>query len=147
MSHKLLLKKYLNHPMHKGLNLNVTMSQGVATVEMTVSPEICNLVGILHGNYYFKIMDDACFFAALSLNKHEFVATANFNIHYFSPASKGQLIASAQVVHARGTKYVCECTIVDKEQKKYGCGSGLFIAPHKQYKYNYGEITKETRYE
>ena len=77
-----LLTHYLNHPMHQGLSLNVSLTNGTATLSIIAHKEICNLVGTLHGSYYFKMMDDACFFAALSLKKHHFVATANFNINY-----------------------------------------------------------------
>ena len=130
---KLLLEHYFNHPMHKGLNLKLLSENGKAELSMTVHKDICNLVGILHGSYYFKLMDDACFFAALSIEQHQFVATANFNIHYFKPASSGVIIAKAEVINHYSSKYVCECTIYDEENKKLGYGSGLFVAPKKNY--------------
>tara|TARA_B100001989_G_C24383647_1_gene385598 strand:+ start:309 stop:758 length:450 start_codon:yes stop_codon:yes gene_type:complete len=135
MDKKELLHNYLNHPMHTGLNLSVQQDNGTARVSMVVNPNICNLVGTLHGSFYFKLMDDACFFAAISLNHHHFVATANFNIHYFLPVSKGKLSAIAKVINHDKNKYVCDCDIVDEDKHFCGHGSGLFVAPKKTYIY------------
>ncbi len=131
-----LSQEYLIHPMHKDLDLSIDIGVGKVSLVLMVQPNILNLVGIMHGSYYFKLMDDACFFAALSLKKSKFVATANFTIHYFRPASSGRLIAEAHVLEHFGKRYVCECVIKDEEGKKYGCGSGLFVEPKRTYDYS-----------
>lgn len=120
---------YVNHPMHDHLHLDLTVKKGESTLAMDVHPSCLNLVGTLHGSLYFKLMDDACFFAALSMNHHAFVATATFTIHYFTPVSSGRLTAKASVVEQMNSKYMCECVIVDQDTTKIGYGSGLFVAP------------------
>ena len=135
-----IIAQYLKHPMHNGLDLSIDYESGNANLSMKIHSSTLNLVGILHGAHYFKLMDDACFFAALSLKKSKFVATANFTIHYFRPASSGRLIAVARVLEHFGSRYVCECVIKDEGGKKYGCGSGLFVEP--KHPYDYSVFTK-----
>ena len=70
-----IIEQYISHPMHKNLNMNVHFGKESATVSMTIHESILNLVGTLHGAIYFKLIDDSCFFAALSAKESHFVAT------------------------------------------------------------------------
>ena len=130
-----IITKYLKHPMHHNLNMNVELGNKSATIQLTIHDSIINLVGIVHGAIYFKLIDDACFFAALSAKKSNFVATSNMTIHYLTPASEGVLIAHAKMITKQGRKYLCECDIKDKEGTIYAYGSGSFVEPKKRYDY------------
>ena len=135
MDYQQLVQRYLDHPMHEGLTLTLSSNQGTSTLGITIHPGICNLVGTLHGSYYFKCMDDACFFAAISLKKHHFVATATFTHHYIKPASSGVLTAKAKVINQQGSKYICDCMIYNDKDEQCAYGSGLFVAPKQTYNY------------
>ena len=135
MSLEDIIAEYLKHPMHHNLNMNVELGKNSATITMTIHDSVINLVGILHGAIYFKLIDDACFFAALSAQESSFVATSNMTIHYLKPASKGVLIAHAKMITKQGRKYLCECEIKDEEGTIYTYGSGSFIEPKKSYDY------------
>ena len=131
-----IISYYKDHPMHKDLEIDVDYTQGKAQVGLTVHKSILNLVGILHGAIYFKLIDDACFFAGLSLNKSNFIATSSMSIHYLKPVSKGRIIADAAVVDQVGKKYVCEAAIQDLNGVKYAFGSGMFIEPKGDFDYS-----------
>ena len=130
-----IIAEYLKHPMHNELNMNVELGNKSATIQLTIHESVINLVGILHGAIYFKLIDDACFFAALSARESNFVATSNMTIHYLKPASDGVLIAHAKMITKQGRKYLCECEIKDKDGTIYAYGSGSFIEPKKTYDY------------
>ena len=130
-----ILNEYLNHPMHHNMDMKLEFKGGNATLSCAVTPSIINLVGIVHGAIYFKLMDDACFFAALSLNKSKFVATSDFNIHYLKPISEGRITAKASVIQKRKRFYLCEAKIFDDEDQLCSYGSGKFVEPKTQYSY------------
>ena len=46
--------------------------------DSAVKEEYCHTAGGLHGSGYFKLLDDAAFFAAQSLNPTHFVVTTSF---------------------------------------------------------------------
>ena len=126
-----LISDYLDHPMHKDLRLNLTYKKGVAKLVLDVMPQNLNLVGILHGSFFFKLMDDACFFSIMTINNVLFVATSNFSVTYFRPVLKGKITATASVIESSDFKYFCQCIIVNEFDDKIASGSGTFIKPKK----------------
>ena len=130
-----IIEQYISHPMHKNLNMNVHFGKESATVSMTIHESILNLVGTLHGAIYFKLIDDSCFFAALSAKESHFVATSNMTIHYVKPTSEGRLVAKARIITKRNRMYLCKSTIFNEKEDIIAYGSGSFIEPKKAYDY------------
>tara|TARA_Y100001970_G_scaffold263886_1_gene349844 strand:- start:126 stop:548 length:423 start_codon:yes stop_codon:yes gene_type:complete len=135
MSFNDIIEQYINHPMHKNLNMSVHFGKESAAVSMTIHESILNLVGTLHGAIYFKLIDDSCFFAALSAKESHFVATSNMTIHYVKPASEGNLVAKANIITKRNRMYLCKSTIMNDKEDILAYGSGSFIEPKKTYDY------------
>jgi acyl-CoA thioesterase len=78
---------------HSGIELR-DVSEGAATVAMTIGPEHLNGVGIVHGGAIFTLADFA--FAAAS-NSHGTVAVAiNATIAFVKAATAGTLTAEAK---------------------------------------------------
>jgi acyl-coenzyme A thioesterase PaaI-like protein len=48
---------------------------------------------------YFKLLDDAAFFAVNSVVRDVFVLTVSFNIYLTRPVSAGELKASGRAAH------------------------------------------------
>ena len=59
----------------------VKVGPSTAVVEAPVRPEYTHSAGGLHGSSYFKMLDDAAFFAAQSLNSDNFVVTTSFTTY------------------------------------------------------------------
>ena len=55
----------------------VRVGAGTAVATAPVKEEFCHTAGGLHGSGYFKLLDDAAFFAAQSLNPTHFVVTTS----------------------------------------------------------------------
>ena len=70
----------------------VRVGAGTAVSTAPVKEEYCHTAGGLHGSSYFKMLDDAAFFAAQSLSTEKFVVTTSFTtcaalavLHTLSP--------------------------------------------------------------
>ena len=121
-----LERMYLSAPINEFYSPSISISQGQAVIETEVKPDFFHAAGSLHGSVYFKLLDDAAFFAVNSLVKDFFVLTVSFNIYLTRPVTKGVLIAQGEVVSHSVNYFVADSvlTINDKEVAR---GSGSFL--------------------
>jgi len=66
---------------------------GEAEIGLTISEKYFHALGAAHGSVYFKLLDDACFFAVQSLVEDVFVLTTSFNINLIRPVNQGLINA------------------------------------------------------
>jgi uncharacterized protein (TIGR00369 family) len=135
MNQSEMIHHYINHPMHKPLNMSVALKEKSAKITMSVHSSVLNFVGILHGSIYFKLMDDACFFAVIATNQSSFVVTSNMTVNYIKPVSEGMIITHASVITKRGRLYLCESHITNLEGSILAHATGSFIEPKTTYEY------------
>jgi len=121
-----LERMYLSAPINEFYSPSVSISRGQAIIQTEVKPEFFHAAGSLHGSVYFKLLDDAAFFAVNSLVKDFFVLTVSFNIYLTRPVSKGVLVARGQVVSRSPNYFVAESVLTVKE-KEVARGSGSFL--------------------
>ena len=88
----------------------VSVSEGRATLALTVSEDQCNGHGICHGGVTFALADSAFAFACNSRNA---VTVAQVNqIQYIAPARAGdRLTAEAREVSLRGRTGIYDATV------------------------------------
>ena len=118
---------YLSAPCNKPYNPLIDISEGSAEVSIEMKPEFHHAAGAIHGSVYFKMLDDAAFFAANSLVKDVFVVTANFNIHMLKPVVRGKLISKGVVKTQAGSQIISEATLFDEDENIIATGNGSFI--------------------
>jgi acyl-coenzyme A thioesterase PaaI-like protein len=75
---------------------------------------------------YFKVLDDAAWFAVNSLLTDEFVLTTTFTVYLTRPISTGVLRSVGHVVHEGRTRWIAEAAAYDSESREVGRGSGTF---------------------
>ena len=121
-----LEKMYLSAPINNFYLPSVSISQGQAEIQTEVKPEFFHAAGSLHGSVYFKLLDDAAFFAVNSLVKDFFVLTVSFNIYLTRPVTKGILVAQGQVV-SRSVNYFVADSVLTVNDKEVARGSGSFL--------------------
>ncbi|MBK5230881.1 MAG: PaaI family thioesterase, partial [Thermoleophilia bacterium] len=68
-------------------------------VAVKVREDMLHAAHALHGSVYFKVLDDAAFFAANSLIPGHFVLTAGFSLHLLRPVTGGTITATGRIVH------------------------------------------------
>lgn len=105
----------------------ISISEGEATVGLTIHEKYFHAADAIHGSVYFKLLDDAAFFAANSLVEDVFVLTANFNVNLIRPCSHGKLKSVGKVRFRSKNTIIAESTIYNEDGKEIGFGSGTFL--------------------
>lgn len=104
----------------------VAIAEGSAEVFWTVEPQFFHAAGSLHGSIYFKMLDDAAFFAANSVEREVFVLTATMNVQFFKPVTGGRLSASGKVVAAGKVLIHAHSELRDDRNRLVATGQGTF---------------------
>ncbi len=122
-----LERVYLAAPINAIYSPTMSIGDGVSTVRMTLSESFFHTAGALHGSVYFKMMDDAAFFAANSLETEVFLLTATFNVYLTRPVSQGKVRAEGKVVNRNRSQFVSEAVVYNNDSREIARGSGLFV--------------------
>ncbi|WP_375290654.1 PaaI family thioesterase [Qipengyuania sp.] len=107
-------------------NLAVT-GEGAAQITFDVTEEVFHAAGAAHGTIYFKMLDDAAFYAANTLATDRFLLTTSFNLHFTKPVKLGRVTATGKWVSGRKRVFVAESRLVDEEGEEIGRGTGTFM--------------------
>ena len=118
---------YLSAPANEYFQPEIRIDKGTAEVRLTVRPDFFHAANAVHGSVYFKLLDDATFFAASSLVDDVFVLTASFNIYFLRPISGGVMTARGTVVSRTSRLIIGEGVLVDGDGKEIARGTGTFM--------------------
>ncbi len=102
------------------------ISEGLAEISLTINEKYFHALGAIHGAVYFKLLDDASYFAVSSLVNDAFVLTTSFNINLIRPVSKGTLKAIGKIKHQSKEKFVAEAKLFNDKGKEVAFGTGNF---------------------
>ena len=122
-----LERMYAAAPINSFFLPSLTISEGEAVVEMFLDQKYHHPAGAVHGSVYFKMLDDAAYFAANSLEMEVFVLTTSFTTYITRPVSKGKMKAIGKVVNINKTQYIAESIVYDSHDQEIGRGNGVFV--------------------
>ncbi|HUQ82723.1 MAG TPA: PaaI family thioesterase [Gemmatimonadaceae bacterium] len=122
-----LERMYLGAPANEYFRPEIRVDDGMAEVRLAVRPDFFHAASAVHGSVYFKLLDDATFFAASSLVRDVFVLTASFNIYFLRPISSGTMTARGVIVSRSSRLLIGEGVLVDADGKEIARGSGTFM--------------------
>ena len=125
--HRRLERMYMAAPANEYFRPEIRIDEGTAEVQLTARPDFFHAASAVHGSVYFKLLDDATFFAASSLVRDVFVLTASFNIYFLRPVSSGVMTARGTVVSRSTRLLIGEGVLVDDEGREIARGSGTFM--------------------
>jgi uncharacterized protein (TIGR00369 family) len=125
--HRRLERMYASAPVNQYFAPSMRVSEGKADISITVRPDFFHAAKAVHGVVYFKLLDDAAFFAVNSLVRDVFVLTVSFNIYMTRPVSAGELKASGRVIHRSRRLFLAESELVNGEGQEVARGSGAFM--------------------
>lgn len=114
----------INQIPYKDMILEV--GEGSAQLTYPVSEEFFHKMEALHGSVYFKMLDDAAFFAVNSLVRDIFVLTTSFSIDLLRPVKSGLLKAEGWVTFESRNLWVAESHLLDERGRKIAIGKGRF---------------------
>jgi len=122
-----LERMYLRAPTNDYFRPKVEIGEGLAKINIAVRPEFFHAGGAVHGNVYFKALDDAAFFAVNSLVNDVFVLTALYEIRLVLPIAAGIMYAAGKVISASRKVFTAEAEVRNSEGQLIGTGHGKFL--------------------
>jgi uncharacterized protein (TIGR00369 family) len=118
---------YLSAPINRLYQPTIAIGEGTTEIAIPVASTFFHAAGALHGSVYFKMLDDACFFAVSSVVEDVFVLTTSFTTYMTRPVSSGRLTARGRVVHAGKGLLLAEAVLFGSDEKEVGRGNGAFM--------------------
>lgn len=103
------------------------VGEGRSRLTFTITAADYHAAGAAHGTIYFKMLDDAAFYAANTLATDRFLLTTSFNLHFTKPVRAGEVVAEGRWVSGRRRVFVAEARLVDAEGEEIGRGTGTFM--------------------
>lgn len=125
--HRKLERLYLSAPTNRYYRPTIDIAEERAEIAVDVREAFHHAAQAVHGSVYFKLLDDAAFFAVNSVVPDVFVLTVTFDVQLLRPVSSGTMRATGRLVHASRRLYVGAAEVHDGEGRLLGRGSGTFL--------------------
>ncbi|MEE4539198.1 MAG: PaaI family thioesterase [Erythrobacter sp.] len=126
--HRALERLYASAPINAVFASRMEIvGEGAARLTFDVTRDVYHAAGAAHGTIYFKMLDDAAFYAANTLATDRFLLTTGFNLHFTKPLRLGQVVAEGRWVSGRRRVLVAESRLIDAEGDEVGRGTGTFM--------------------
>ena len=106
--------------------LDIT-GEGLATIRFEVGESVYHAGGAVHGTAYFKMLDDAAFYAVNSLVTDRFLLTTAFNLLFTKPLKSGPVFAEGRWVSGRRRVFIAEARLIDANGDEAARGTGTFM--------------------
>jgi uncharacterized protein (TIGR00369 family) len=103
------------------------VGEGASRINFTVDERYFHAANAAHGTIYFKMLDDAAFYAANTLVSDRFLLTTSFNLHFTKPVRDGEVVAEGRWISGRRRVLVAESRLIDAEGDEIGRGTGTFM--------------------
>ncbi len=100
---------------------------GAATIRFMLDERYFHAAGAAHGTSYFKMLDDAAFYAANSLVTDRFLLTTAFNLLLTKPLRAGPVTAEGRWISGQRRVFVAEARLIDAEGDEAARGTGTFM--------------------
>ena len=122
---------YDSAPINRLFESRLTLGEaGQSRIDFTVSPAAFHAAGAAHGTLYFKMLDDAAFYAANGLVTDRFLLTTAFNLHFTRPMREGPMVAEGKWISGKRRVFVAEARIIDPDGEECARGTGTFLRSH-----------------
>lgn len=125
---KKLERMYLSANMNTYIydTTTVTISNERAEIGLDVTEKYFHALEAMHGSVYFKLLDDAAFFAVNSVVTDVFLLTTSFNINLIRPVNEGKVRAVGNLRYQSKNLYVAESKLYNEQGKEIAFGTGNF---------------------
>jgi len=122
---RMYLSAPINAQLYKGITINISNEKAELTLK--IEEKFFHAANAIHGSVYFKMLDDAAFFAVNSIVKAVFVYTVSFNIQLLRPVSTGIIKSTGELKFKSNNLFIADSTLLDENNKLVGRGSGNFM--------------------
>ncbi len=100
---------------------------GQARIAFDIDESVYHAAGAAHGTSYFKMLDDAGFYACNSLVTDRFLLTTAFNLLFTRPLKAGPVTAHGRWISGRRRVFVAESALFDAAGEEVARGTGTFM--------------------
>jgi len=100
---------------------------GIARISFVLDERHFHAAGAVHGTSYFKMLDDAAFYAANSLVTDRFLLTTAFNLLLTRPLKSGPVVAEGRWVSGKRRVFVADARLIDSNGEEAARGTGTFM--------------------
>ncbi len=100
---------------------------GVARIEFALDSRYYHAAGAAHGTSYFKMLDDAAFYAANSLVTDRFLLTTAFNLLFTRPMTEGVVTAEGRWISGQRRVLIADARLIDASGEEVARGTGTFM--------------------
>lgn len=126
--HRALESLYAAAPINTLYDSRLTIVEpGVARIAFTLDDRHFHAAGAVHGTAYFKMLDDAAFYAANSLVSDRFLLTTAFNLLFTRPLGPGPVVAEGRWVSGQRRVLIAEARLIDAGGEEAARGTGTFM--------------------
>jgi len=122
-----LEQMYHSAPINEFFRPEMRIGPDETTIRMHVRRDFFHAANALHGAAYFKMLDDATFFAVSAQVSDVFVLTGTFTITLRKPVTGGIVIATGRVTGQEGRRIMADGVLVDDAGATVAEGSGVFV--------------------
>jgi uncharacterized protein (TIGR00369 family) len=103
---------------------------GFARIRFEVNDKVFHAAGAAHGTIYFKMLDDAAFYACNSFVTDRFLLTTAFNLLFTRPIKDGPVVAEGRWASGRRRVLIGEARLIDRDGEEAARGTGTFMRSH-----------------
>ena len=120
---------YLSAPVNNKLynGITIAISDQKAELTLEIDDKFFHAANAIHGSVYFKMLDDAAFFAVNSIVKDVFVYTVSFNVQLLRPVSSGIIKSIGELKFKSENLFIADSMLLNENRKLVGRGSGNFM--------------------
>ncbi len=122
---RMYLSAPVNNLVYNGIGISIASEK--AEITLPVDPKYHHAAYAMHGSVYFKMLDDAAFFAVNSVVNDVFVYTVSYNIQLLRPVSSGIIKSFGELKFKSTNLFIADSTLFDGNGKIAGRGSGNFM--------------------
>jgi len=124
-----LERMYLSAPVNNLIynGITIVVSDQKAELTLKIDEKFFHAAHAIHGSVYFKMLDDAAFFAVNSIVKDVFVYTVSFNVQLLRPVSSGIIKSIGELKFKSENLFIADSTLFNENNKVVGRGSGNFM--------------------
>lgn len=126
--HRALEALYAAAPINQLFDSRLAITgAGESAIDFVVDDSLYHAAGAAHGTVYFKMLDDAAFYAANTLVTDMFLLTTAFNLLLTRPMKAGPARAEGRWINGQRRVLVAEANIIDSSGDEVARGTGTFM--------------------
>lgn len=124
MFHRAPIQRFLS-------GAEITVSEGKASYSLNIKQDYFHAADAMHGAVYFKLLDDAAYFACASKEQTYFLLTKSYKIDFIRPVEIDRLTAVGELVSQNENVFVAKSSITNSQGKIVATGEGIFVRSRK----------------